>query len=322
MHSPETARISHLDRILTSKRRFIDLNLLIHYNTGSPGIMTRVFVDRNAGFCGGVRRAVRETEKLLSSNGRIVSYGQLVHNREVTDCLAAQGLESVEELRDVRTGDEVVVRAHGIPPGEEKLLRERGARVRDLTCPRVKEVHRRIREKLGEGYRIVIVGDPGHPEVRAHLGYAGAGARVMRSAEDARRLPSDRKIALFAQTTITPQAFHEAIASLKDRDVEVVVVDTVCPYVSKRQRWIEKYSRVADASLILGGKNSSNTRKLHAIAAANGPAFHLSTAAELQTAEILSYPLVALTAGASTSDRTIDEVVSRLREAGAEIERR
>ncbi|MBN2552515.1 MAG: 4-hydroxy-3-methylbut-2-enyl diphosphate reductase [Spirochaetales bacterium] len=285
-------------------------------------------MDRNAGFCGGVRRAIRGTEKLLSKqleareDRRIVSYGQLVHNREVTDGLSAGGLKPLESLEEAAPGDTVVLRTHGISPQEQRLLRSRGLAFRDFTCPRVKKVHEQIREKREAGYRIVIVGDPGHPEVRAHLGHAGETGVVLSVPQDAERLPVDAKIAVFAQTTITPQSFQEILDALEHRGLEMAVVNTLCPFVMKRQRWIAKYSRIADASLILGGRNSSNTRKLHALAAANGPAFHLSRPEELEVDEVLQYPVVALTAGASTSDRTIREVIGRLEAAGARIERR
>ena len=290
--------------------------------------VTRVIVDRNAGFCGGVRRAIRGTEKLLSRQleegqaGRIVSYGQLVHNREVTDGLSAEGLTPLESLEEAAPGDKVILRTHGISPREQQMLRSRGLSVEDFTCPRVKKVHEQIREKRQAGYRIVIVGDPGHPEVQAHLGHAGERGMVLSEPRDAERLPLEAKIAVFAQTTITPQSFQEVVDALEHRGLEMAVVNTLCPFVMKRQRWIARYSRIADASLILGGRNSSNTRKLHALAAANGPAFHLSRPAELEVDKILQYPIVALTAGASTSDRTIREEIDRLQAAGARIERR
>ncbi|UCF98619.1 MAG: 4-hydroxy-3-methylbut-2-enyl diphosphate reductase [Spirochaetaceae bacterium] len=291
--------------------------------------MTRVIVDRNAGFCGGVRRAIRGTEELLSARSqeadrprRILSYGQLVHNREVTDDLAAQGLEKLKSLEDAAREDAVVLRTHGISPQEEQLIRSRGADIHDLTCPRVKKLHRQIQEKRDTGYRIIIVGDAEHPEVRASLGHAGEKGMVVTSAAEVRRVPTGEKIAVFAQTTITPQSFQEVVALLESRGQEMIVVDSLCPFVLKRQRWIEKYSKLADACLILGGRNSSNTRKLHSLAAANGPAFHLSTAQELDVREILRYPVVALTAGASTSDHTIEAVLTRLQAAGALIEQR
>ena len=287
--------------------------------------MTRVIVDRNAGFCGGVRRAIRSTGKLLSDDRkpeRIVSYGQLVHNREVTDALAEQGLQSVARPEDVADGDTVVIRTHGIPPEEERLLRSRQVKVSDFTCPRVKRVHQGIVAKRREGYRIVIVGDPLHPEVIGLLGYAGDSGVVVCTAGEVRGYADRRKIAVFAQTTITPQLFMEVVRVFEQKGLEMAVSNTLCPFVVNRQRWIERFSRRADASLIIGGKNSSNTRKLYTIASDNGPAYHLSKAVELNPEEILKYSLVALTAGASTADSTIQEVLAALRAAGAVIEHR
>lgn len=285
--------------------------------------MTRVIVDQSAGFCGGVRRAIRSAGKLLSdgpTSQRIVSYGQLVHNREVTDALAGEGLRSAASLADVADGDTVVIRTHGIPPEEERLLRSRQVEISDLTCPRVKRVHLGIQAKRKEGYRIVVVGDPHHPEVKGLLGYAGSSGVVVCTAEEARNYTDRRKIAVFAQTTITPQLFTEVVRVFEKKGLEMTVTNTLCPFVVNRQRWIGRFSRLADASLIIGGKNSSNTRKLYAIASRNGPAFHLSEASELNPEEILKYPLVALTAGASTSGSTIQEVLAALQAAGAVIE--
>jgi 4-hydroxy-3-methylbut-2-enyl diphosphate reductase len=288
--------------------------------------MTRVIVDRNAGFCGGVRRAIRGTKQILSlpspGGSRIAAYGQLVHNRDVTDDLSERGLAELDSPEDARSGDEVIVRTHGISPREERTLRSSGAQLRDFTCPRVQRVHQQIREKKEAGYDIIIVGDPDHPEVRAHAGYADGSATVLPAAADARRVPEGGKLAVFAQTTITPEFFHRIVAILKSRARELSVVNTLCPFVLKRQRWIAEHSRMSDASLILGGRNSSNTRKLHALAAENGPAFHVSTAEELDVGKVLEYPVVSLTAGASTSDDTIREVLSRLQAAGAIIEHR
>jgi 4-hydroxy-3-methylbut-2-enyl diphosphate reductase len=288
--------------------------------------MTRVVVDRNAGFCAGVRRAIRGTRQILSQHAsgqqRIRAYGQLVHNREVTDELSARGLEILKSPEQIRPGDQVILRTHGISPREQQLLHRQGAELRDFTCPRVKRVHQQIREKREDGYRIIIVGDPDHPEVKAHLAHGGDGAIVLASADDALCVPDGGNTAVFAQTTITPDFYQEVIAALGNRGLEPEVIDSLCPFVLKRQRWIVRYSKLADASVVLGGKNSSNTRKLHSLAAENGPAFHVSTAAELDVEKILRYPFVALTAGASTSDQSIREVLSRLQAAGAVIEHR
>ena len=231
--------------------------------------MTRVIVDPNAGFCAGVRRAIRGAERRLAEHPRVLSYGQLVHNTEVTDDLAEKGLQNLEGAAAAGPGDEVVLRSHGISPREEEQLRSAGAVVVDLTCPRVKRVHSQIREKRREGYRILIVGDPDHPEVKAHLGHAGREALVLTNHLDAGKVPRGEKIAVFAQTTISPATYREVIDALRRGGLQPSVTDTICTYVRKRQRWISELSRTADASLILGGRNSSNTRKLFELAKAD-----------------------------------------------------
>ena len=288
--------------------------------------MTRVIVDRNAGFCAGVRRAIRGTERRLADHPperkRIVSYGQLVHNSEVTDALRRRGLQNLERAEDAGPGDEVILRTHGISPREEQLLEAGGALVTDLTCPRVKQVHEQIRDKRQLGYRILIVGDPRHPEVKAQLGQAGEDAMILENPEDAEGVPGGRKTAVFAQTTLSPQSYREVIEALKRRGLELTVADTICPYVLKRQRWISRFSELAEVSLILGGRNSSNTRKLYELAAANGPAILVGSGEELDVEAILRYRVVAFTAGASTPDLSIGAALDRLRAAGALIEYR
>jgi (E)-4-hydroxy-3-methyl-but-2-enyl pyrophosphate reductase len=301
--------------------------------------MTRVIVDRHAGMCSGVRRAVAQTRSILeersaeqSRDGRstavstsrsgIVSYGQLVHNREVTDDLCEAGLKIVESLDQMNSSDTVIIRAHGVPPAHESRLRGREGRVVDLTCSRVKRVHQLIEGKRRQGYRIVIAGDPAHPEVKGHLGYAGESAVVLSSVEQARSYRQEGKIAVFCQTTTTAELFESVVHTLKNQGLDVTAVDTLCPFVNDRQKWIERYAAKAQASLIIGGKNSSNTRKLFEIAKAFGKTFWISTASELDVDEVLQFSPLAVTAGASTAESTIEAVLARFREVGAKIEKR
>ncbi len=317
--------------------------------------MTRVIVDRNAGLCAGVRRAMRGARRLLghrASGGlnvagspnaaraavaakssqppagrdgrvaptRIISYGPLVHNREITDSLQREGLEIAETLGEINKGDTIVVRSHGVPPAEEKQLRSLADGYGDFTCPRVKRVHELIREKRNRGYRIVIVGNLEHPEVRGHLGYAGDSGIVVSSPSDAARVDGKHKAAVFAQTTITPRAFEEVVRALGKRVPELSVHRTLCPFVLKRQRWVEEHAVKADAVLIIGDANSSNTRRLYEIARSAGPAFLATGASDLDIEKMLVFGTVAVSAGASTPDSTVERVLDRLRRCGAEIE--
>jgi (E)-4-hydroxy-3-methyl-but-2-enyl pyrophosphate reductase len=323
--------------------------------------MTRVIVDRNAGLCAGVRRAIRGARRLLGHRSfgspnaagspnasgspnaaqaaaaakssqppagrdswvvpaRIISYGPLVHNREITDSLQREGLEIAETLGEIKKGDTIVVRSHGVSPAEEKQLRSLADGYGDFTCPRVKRVHELIREKRDQGYRIVIVGNLEHPEVRGHLGYAGDSGIVVSSPSDAARVDGKHKAAVFAQTTITPRAFEEVVRALGKRVPELSMHRTLCPFVLKRQRWVEEHAVKADAVLIIGGANSSNTRRLYEIARGAGPAFLATGASDLDIEKMLGFGTVAVSAGASTPDSTVKRVLDRLRRCGAEIE--
>jgi (E)-4-hydroxy-3-methyl-but-2-enyl pyrophosphate reductase len=220
-------------------------------------------------------------------------------------------------------GDElVVIRTHGITPAEQAALSRRGLACLDLTCPRVKRAQG-IAAAAGEaGEGVVVVGDPSHPEVRGLLGYAGPAARALQSAAEAAAYDGPRRAVVFAQTTITPRLFDEVAAVLEQRGFEVRRVDTLCPFVRRRQSWIERFAPLAGASLILGGRSSSNTGKLYETALRHGPAYWVATPAEVDLPAVLRHPRLAMTAGASTPHRSIAELVRRLREAGAQVELR
>ncbi len=301
--------------------------------------MTRVLIDRQAGFCAGVRRALRGARRVNARYGstarsaRIASYGELIHNPQVTGALAQEGIRVVDELESLRPGDRVIIRTHGIPPQEERLLQERGIAVHDFTCPRVKEVHRAIQTHRGEGRRILIVGVPDHPEVKGHLGYAGEGGAVLSSVEDAGRCALAGRMLVVAQTTISPGLFQSVVRLLEERlqaspppdppgaaAARLHALDTTCPFVRARQEWIRQASRLAGATLVIGGRRSSNTHRLVEIAAVHGPVYWIEHPQELDEEELLKHPAVAVTAGASTPDEAVRKVVDRLVARGAQAE--
>ncbi len=286
--------------------------------------MTIVWIDRRAGFCAGVKRTIRGAREIIDSGevkGDIVSYGELIHNPHVTRDLERQGIRVQQELTGLKPSDLVVIRAHGIPLAEEHSLEERRIPYLDLTCVRVKAIHKMIAEKRKTGFTILIVGDPNHPEVRGHLGYAGVDGLVLSSVEEAAALPLDKnqRYFLLAQTTTSPDLYAAITAVLKERGHEPVAKDSLCPFVRKRQLWIATYSRKAEAALIIGGRNSSNTRKLFDIAAKNGPAYLIGSTEEMDLDRMLAFPSLAVTAGASTPDHSIDQVLAMLRGGGASL---
>ena len=286
--------------------------------------MTRVWIDRRAGFCAGVKRTIRGAREIIESgevNGNVVSYGELIHNPHVTRDLERRGIRVQQELTGLKPSDLVVIRAHGIPPAEERSLEKRRIPYLDLTCVRVKAIHKMIAEKRKAGYKILIVGDPNHPEVRGHLGYAGVDGLVLSGVEKAAALPLNKKQRYFllAQTTTSPDLYEAIAAVLTERGHEPVTKDSLCPFVRKRQLWIATYSRKAEATLIIGGKNSSNTRRLFDIASINGPAYLIGSAEDMDLDKMLAFPSLAVTAGASTPDSSIDQVLEMLRGGGASL---
>jgi len=287
--------------------------------------MTRVLFDRRAGFCAGVKKAIRGARHVAGKRGNVVSYGELIHNPEVIKSLAEEGIRVKYDLEEIAGHEFIIIRAHGIPPHEEEWLKKNQRQYLDLTCRRVKEIHRTIIKHREAGYFIVIVGNPDHPEVKGHLGYAGESARVIDSVKKALEFSASFKnpktrLLVLSQTTISPGLYNRVVAVLKEQQLQVLPINTLCPFVLKRQDWLRRFSLLADASIIIGGRNSSNTGKLFDIASKNGPVFWLTSAQELEAELILQYPLVALTAGASTPVEALTEVADILAAHGALIE--
>ena len=234
--------------------------------------------------------------------------------------LREAGIEVAANLDDVSAGRRVLIRAHGIPPQEEQSLRERALEVHDLTCPRVKTIHRSIGEYVGRGYFVFVVGDPQHAETRSHLGYAGEHGQALSTVEDALHVSVPEKALVVAQTTAAPELLEGVLSALRARNVDIEAMNTLCRSVVKRHEWIKRMSASCDASIVLGGKNSSNTTRLWEIARRNGPAYHVEEQRELDLDRIRTCRTVALTSGASTPIETVREVEAALRAAGMLVE--
>jgi 4-hydroxy-3-methylbut-2-enyl diphosphate reductase len=287
--------------------------------------MTRVLFDRRAGFCAGVKKTIRGARHEAGKRGNVVSYGELIHNPQVIKSLAEEGIRVKYDLEEIAGHEFVILRAHGIPPHEEEWLKKNQRQYLDLTCRRVKDIHRTIIKHRDAGYFTVIVGNPDHPEVKGHLGYAGESARVIDSVEKALEFSASFKnlktrLLVLAQTTISPRLYNRVVAVLKKQQMQVSPINTLCPFVLKRQDWLRRFSLLADASIIIGGRNSSNTGKLFEIASKNGPVFWLTSSKGLEAELIMQYPLVALTSGASTPVEALTEVADILAAHGALIE--
>ena len=270
-----------------------------------------------AGFCMGVRRAVdlvldraRRTKR-----GTIFTYGPLIHNPQTVALLKKRGIEPVASLDEVPPGAEttLVIRTHGISPEERRQIKAKGVKVVDATCPKVARVQAIIKKHVARGYRIVIVGDEGHPEVTALLGYSAGRGLVVGTKEEAQNIPPEERLAIVAQTTQDQDLYREITEIIKRKSPQALVFDTICDSTEKRQKEVKDLAARTDAMVIVGGANSANTRRLAEIAEHQGkPTFYMETAEGLQDHPLDLYPDIGVSAGASTPNWIIDRVVNDL----------
>lgn len=277
----------------------------------------KVKLAKSAGFCWGVRRTMNiAMDAADNADGAVHTFGPLIHNPQVVDLLASKGMTVVKEFDELQAGSTLIIRAHGIPPETRQELKSRGVKLRDGTCPLVAKVHAHIKKYLGLGYSLVILGHRDHPEVIGHLGYARDRGVVISSAEEVDTLPPMDKVCLVSQTTANELKFHEVAERLKAKYDDCVVVNTICDDTHRRQEEVLQVAETVDAMVVVGGKGSSNTQRLVELSKSKGiPAFHVETADELDLGQLTEYETVGVTAGASTPNWIIQQVVERLEQA-------
>ena len=271
----------------------------------------------HAGTCYGVQRALDMALAAAPQAGessQVHTLGPLIHNPIVVRELADAGVGLADTLDDAASGT-VIIRAHGVVPQVIEAARERGLTVVDATCPYVKKVHVAAERLVREGYRVIVVGEPGHPEVEGILGHAGDDARVLSCAADADELPLKGKVGLVVQTTQTAQNLAEVVAAITPRVQELRVINTICAATSERQQAAASLANRCDCMIVVGGKNSGNTRRLAQICAdACEHTHHIEEASELEAAWFADARHVGITAGASTPQEHIERAVARIKE--------
>jgi len=281
---------------------------------------------RVLGMCMGVRRAdelAREAARDAAWTGRrVYTYGPLIHNPQAVADLESLGVH-VLDVKAIETGTEelpdlknavVVIRAHGASREALSRMEELGARIVDATCPRVIKSQRLARRYEQQDWQVVLVGDPHHGEIEGILGHT-TNALVVENPETALHLAKELKdtpCALIAQTTIR-QEDYDAVIEIFQAWVKTMTAEkTICPATQERQKALLDLCAQVDALLIVGGKNSENTKRLYASAVDCGkPAWHIETADELR-AEMIPFQRIGITAGASTPDFIVDEIEKAL----------
>jgi (E)-4-hydroxy-3-methyl-but-2-enyl pyrophosphate reductase len=278
------------------------------------------------GFCYGVRRAVDMMNEAAARRGELASLGSIVHNPLVSERFAERGIEIVSSL-DAVGERPVAITAHGVGPDVVDAIELRGFEVIDTTCPIVTRAQQWARKLNEEGYAVIVFGDPNHKEVRGILSWAEGKAIAIQDEEGIDSLPVQlpSRVAVLAQTTHTEARFASFVRRLfetrMDRISELRVVNTLCNATTTQQAAAEELARQVDVMIVVGGRESANTRHLTEICNELGtPAYQIERAEELQQEWIAGATRIGLTAGASTPDFSIDAVEARLRALGDELE--
>ena len=279
--------------------------------------MSNIRVAESAGFCFGVKRAIEMAYEAIGVEPKLYSYGQLIHNKTVTDDLASKGLEIVENLDGLTEGT-LLIRSHGVGKALYDEAEAKGLKILDGTCPFVKKIHNIVHDKLAEDLGIIIVGDGTHPEVIGINGWCENAAVILEDEEAAKtkEIPEKEKYAVVVQTTFRQAKLDKILEILQDRGVNMEVHNTICSATEKRQTEAEELSKTVDKMIVIGGKNSSNTQKLVEICAKNcGNTVHIETICDLVLNNFGKDDKIGITAGASTPPAIIKEVVVTMSEA-------
>lgn len=268
------------------------------------------------GFCVGVKRALKKlSDTALSVKDKpVYSIGEIIHNQDVISEFRARGVQIVEKIGDA-VGGVGVVRAHGLPHSVIQSAESQGQVIIDATCPFVRNISNIIEREIKEGSRIFLVGEPNHPEVIAATFDYAEHVQVI----DHQTFDPDKfhypagKAALLSQTTMSEKTFEEIAAHFIRRCQHVHVHNTICPSSKNRQSAALETAGLVDFMVILGGKNSSNTRRLYDVCSQIVPSFHVGRISELDVSKVAGLHKAGLTAGASTPDWIVEEAVEFLK---------
>lgn len=268
---------------------------------------------KGLGFCPGVRRALRLAEEALRENKKVYVIGDLIHNEGEMERLKSLGLRIVEDVEDIPDDGYMLVRAHGSPPELIKKAVEKGIKIIDCTCSRVRKAQLTALKLLREGRAVLIFGDKEHPEVQGILGYINGQGMVIESEEEAIDFPPERKTGLLCQTTKGGDKFLRIASLLASKLVDFKFEDTSCPEVEKRRRASQELAKEVDIMVIVGGKRSANTKRLKEACEEMGVKSYLVERAEDVREEWFGgEERVGITAGLSTPLWEVEEIERKI----------
>lgn len=274
-------------------------------------------VSEKAGFCFGVKRAMGLAWRELSEEKekKIYALGPLIHNKQAVEKYENRGLITVDDIEEIPKDVKMIIRSHGVSKSIYDKAKEKGLDVVDTTCPFVKKIHDIVRKNYTEGKKIILIGDKNHPEVIGINGWCKNTAIIVKTIDEAKEitLDSDDNYCAVAQTTMNLEIYGEIVEILKQKSNRIEFNNTICSSTKARQEAARELASKMDCMVVIGGKHSSNTQKLVGICKEVCPTFAIETKEDLNEEEIKKYKNVGITAGASTPDWIIDDIIEFLK---------
>ncbi|MCK4956548.1 MAG: 4-hydroxy-3-methylbut-2-enyl diphosphate reductase [Candidatus Cloacimonetes bacterium] len=273
-----------------------------------------VRIAKNSGFCFGVKRAIKIAMNAAENDKNTVTLGPIIHNPQMVQKLKNQGIISVDSLEEVK-GRRVIIRSHGIEEDKKRKLLEKSAEVIDATCPYVSKTQQHGAQLYNEGYKVIIFGDENHPEVVALKSYVPNNQALVISNETELENFHFNKVGVISQTTRKLSGLQKVVEKLLEISAEVRVINTICNATSVRQEATAKLAKASELMIVIGGKNSSNTKMLARICNEHIKTFHIETSDEIRKEWFDDIKEnLGITAGASTPDWIIVEVYNKILE--------
>lgn len=275
----------------------------------------KVILAKHAGFCFGVKRAVDLAIKTSDENNDIVyTLGPLIHNDAAVNMLKEKKIVPIDDI-NIADGNKLIIRSHGVGKDIYDFANKLGIDLIDATCPFVKKIQKIAYEKHNKGYNIIIIGDKSHPEVQGINGWCDKKGIIGKTITDFKTMIFDerQKYAVVVQTTMPLDVFFQIKEYFESLELDVEYNNTICFATKERQESVVSLSKKVDAMLIVGGKHSSNTKKLAEISQKNCDTFLIETVKDIDLKKIKTYDIIGVGAGASTPDFIINEVLELLK---------
>ncbi|MEE0057751.1 MAG: 4-hydroxy-3-methylbut-2-enyl diphosphate reductase [[Bacteroides] pectinophilus] len=276
-----------------------------------------IILAKTAGFCFGVKRAVDKVYA-QAGNGNVYTFGPIIHNEEVVKDLEKKGVRVIndaDELSGLEKGT-IIIRSHGVAKNVYDAINKSGFEIIDATCPFVLKIHRIVEQKSKEGCTIIVIGNEHHPEVEGIVGWSVSRTCIIDSAEKAEEFKADdnEKLCVVSQTTFNYKKFEELVEIISKKGYNIDIRNTICNATEERQTEARAIASKADAMIVIGGRSSSNTRKLYEICKSEcEDTYYIQTLRDLDLYKFNSEGCIGITAGASTPNNIIEEVYSNVR---------